>query len=45
MRKYDLISALSEETARALQIPVQRPASHLRPKTGCDSLCVHRDME
>ena len=57
MRKYDLISALSEETAKrkleeisehrikALQIPVQRPAPYLCPKTGCYSLCFYRDME
>ena len=81
MRKYKLISALAEETAkevvrneenwrrwvdlpgtsehqlgiaveavlkycfRTVQISVQGTAFNLCPKTGCNRLCFHRDME
>ena len=39
------LEEISEHSIKALQIPVQRPAPYLCPKTGCHSLCFHRDME
>lgn len=36
MRKYKLISALAEETAKEVV---------RNEKTGCNRLCFHRDME
>lgn len=63
MRKYKLISALAEETAkevvrneeswrrylntasRLYKYPFKETTFNLCPKTGCNRLCFHRDME